>query len=173
MDTYKIVLEETTLEWVGYRGDTPENESHQGMISISKGELMMVGETITSGTFTIDMETIKETTDGAEEKESSRLVGHLGTEDFFNISSFPIAELVITGSQDKMAFGLLKVMGKEIEVQIPIEMNVENGSVSIASEFSVDFTALNLPGMQKEEESEEEEKISDKVNFSLRLSAKK
>ena len=163
----------TTLEWNGYKGTDPANDAHIGMISVSEGSIITEGTTVTGGSFKIDMNTMKETTEGANEEYSAKLIGHLGNEDFFSVESNPIAELNITGGEGNKVMGDLVVMGKTIPVEIPYEVNVEGDKANFTAEFEVDFSSLALPGMQMEEGGDINEKVSDKVNFTLRMSATK
>lgn len=163
----------TTLEWNGYKGTDPTNDAHIGMISVSEGSVITEGTKVTGGNFKIDMNTMKETTEGADPTYSEKLIGHLGNEDFFNVASFPVAELNITGAEDNKVMGDLNVLGKTVQVEIPYEINVEGDKANITAEFSVDFTSLALPGTQMEEGGDPNDKISDKVNFTLRMTVTK
>ncbi|MCB0476975.1 MAG: YceI family protein [Crocinitomicaceae bacterium] len=161
----------STVEWNGYKGDDPTNDAHLGMVSISEGSIVTEGTKITGGNFKIDMNTLKETTEGADPTYSEKLIKHLGNEDFFNVASFPVAELNITAAEDKKVMAELMVLGKSVPVEIPYEINVDGERASITAEFSVDFTSLGLPGTALEEGGDPADKISDKVNFTVRLAA--
>lgn len=163
----------TTLEWTGYKGDDPTADFHKGQITVTEGSLVTEGTKVTGGNFKIAMNTMTETTEGADPTYAEKLIKHLGNEDFFNIESFPIAELNITGAEENKVMGALKVMGKTIEVEIPYEVNVEGDKANFTSEFTVDFSSLALPGMQLEEGGEPKDKVSDKVNFTLRMTVTK
>lgn len=163
----------TTLEWNGYKGSDPANDAHMGMISVTEGSIITEGEKITGGNFKIDMASMKETTEGADPQWSEKLIGHLGNEDFFNVAANPMAEFNITGSEGNTVEGQLSVMGATIPVSIPFEMSAEGDKVNFTAEFPVDFSSLALPGMALEEGGDPNEKVSDKVNFTLRMTATK
>ena len=163
----------STLEWNGYKGTDPANDAHIGMISITEGSIETEGANITSGSFKIDMNTMKETTEGADPTYSEKLIGHLGNEDFFNVIEFPSAEFVITGSMDNKVMGDLNVMGKTIAVEIPYEVSMEGDKANFTAEFPVDFSSLMMPGTQMEEGGDVNETVSASVNFTLRMTASK
>jgi polyisoprenoid-binding protein YceI len=170
---YSIDAAASTLEWHGYEGSDPTTHFHNGTISITEGSVVMEGDKITGGEATINMASIAETTEGSEEDKRERLVGHLGNEDFFQVEAFPAATILITGVDGNNVNGTLTVLGKSVEVSIPAEINVDGESVSIASEFTVDFASLGIPGMTGEEGADPEEVVNSKVNFVLRLVANK
>ncbi|NJW54711.1 YceI family protein, partial [Salinimicrobium oceani] len=84
--TYEIDTTASTIEW---RGTKPTGE-HKGTIAIQDGTLSATREEITSGSVSIDMNSIKVTDEGIDDKDRTSLENHLkgtveGKEtDFFN-----------------------------------------------------------------------------------------
>jgi polyisoprenoid-binding protein YceI len=68
--------------------------SHEGTISLKSAGLIYEGKKLTGGSFVIDMTSITCTDLTGEYK--SNLEGHLKSDDFFSISNYPTANLVIT-----------------------------------------------------------------------------
>ncbi len=170
---YSVDPAATTLEWTGYEGNDPTTHFHTGVISVTEGSIIAEGTQITGGDFKIDMLSIQETTDGKPEEKKAKLVGHLGNEDFFQVEAHPTATFLITGVDGKNVSGQLNVLGKTLDITIPVEVNVEAESISVAAEFSVDMSSLGMPGLQAEEGADPEEVINSKVNFVLRLKGNK
>ena len=54
-DSYSVKVEESTILWEGFK----PTGSHNGVISISNGTLVANGNNVITGSFTIDMKTIK------------------------------------------------------------------------------------------------------------------
>ena len=81
----------STVKWTGAK----PTGSHSGTINISSGKLVFDHGKLVGGDFTIDMNTIQNT-DIESERKRNYLVDHLKNEDFFNVSQFPTAKLLIT-----------------------------------------------------------------------------
>lgn len=92
--------EKTTLLWLGEK----VTGEHSGTIKLKDGWLNWQDNRIVSGEFRVDMATIKDV-DG-----SSKLEGHLKSDDFFGTDKFPFSKLVITGS-DSFEKGTASVRG--------------------------------------------------------------
>ena len=78
---YTANVTESTIEWQGFK---PTGE-HHGTINIESGTLSMNGGTVESGTFLIDMNSLKDS------ERSERLEGHLKSPDFFDVAKYPSA----------------------------------------------------------------------------------
>jgi polyisoprenoid-binding protein YceI len=68
---------------------------HNGTIGIKEGSLNVEKGKITGGKVVIDMNSIVNT-DLTDPAWNAKLVGHLKTDDFFGVATFPTAELTIT-----------------------------------------------------------------------------
>ena len=130
---FKANVTESVIQWTGFK----PTGSHSGTIQIDSGNLTINEDQIESGTFTIDMTTIKDN-DGSE-----RLEGHLKSADFFDVESFARASFDITGYTVENGVntlsGNLKLKDVENNVTFPITM-VKNGTtVILTSEaFTID-----------------------------------
>lgn len=147
---------------------------HHGRVNVAKGEVMVDNGTITSGTVVIDMTTIKPQDDNYEDKEGSTaddLVGHLSSDDFFNISEHPTARLVITGMENGVLMGDMTIRGNTNPVKIEeVEIKEdENGMMHASGKFDIDrqkFGArFSMPVQEKV--------LSDKIKLSFDVKAKK
>ena len=91
VDPIKINTEKSTISWVGKK----IIGQHSGTISIKSGELIMDDEKLTGGSFVIDMSSLSvEDLKAGQGKE--KLEGHLNSDDFFGINTYPEATLSIT-----------------------------------------------------------------------------
>lgn len=87
----KTVNTETSkITWKGYK----VGGSHEGTIAIKSGTLEFEGDTLIGGSFIMDMNTIGATDLSGEYKE--KLDGHLKSDDFFGVATYPTASLIIT-----------------------------------------------------------------------------
>jgi len=89
--TFNADLETTSVKWIGKKvlGE------HYGYINLQKGSLKLKKGNIVEGTFVIDMESII-VTDIEDSDYNQKLVGHLKSDDFFGVSTYPTAKLEIT-----------------------------------------------------------------------------
>ena len=92
--TYNIVQDESSLMWTGREVST---SSHYGTINFTSGQFEIADGLISQGEFLVDMTsiTVQDLTGGSKE----RLEGHLRSDDFFSVESFPTAHLYISSSE--------------------------------------------------------------------------
>ncbi|GLB52126.1 hypothetical protein NBRC110019_11650 [Neptunitalea chrysea] len=81
---------ESTVTWKGYK----VTGSHEGTVDLKSGTLKFDDSKLTGGEFVIDMTTIGAT--DLEGDMKGKLDGHLKSDDFFGVSNYPTAKLVIT-----------------------------------------------------------------------------
>ena len=91
---YNIVQDESSLMWTGREVST---SSHYGTINFTSGQFEIADGLISQGEFLVDMTsiTVQDLTGGSKE----RLEGHLRSDDFFSVESFPTAHLYISSSE--------------------------------------------------------------------------
>ena len=170
---FSVDSENSTLEWTGFKAEKPDYK-HAGMVDVSSGNLSveMKGDEmkVTGGTFTVDLTTIREP--GAEDpKMEEKLVGHLSSPDFFNVSEYAKATFTAEShdAESNVVSGKLSVLGQDIPATIENpEMTMDGENLVIKADFSIDFSPLGMPGMQAKE-GKEEEKISETIKFSADL----
>ena len=124
--TYNIVKDESSLVWTGREVST---SSHYGSINFTSGQFEIADGLISQGEFLVDMTSInvQDLTGGSKE----RLEGHLRSDDFFSVESYPTAHLYISSSEvisngKWMVNGFLTI--KDISHPVLFEMaNTEDG----------------------------------------------
>ncbi|MGY3053474.1 polyisoprenoid-binding protein YceI [Pedobacter sp. UYEF25] len=137
---YKVDASKSSVTWIGRK----IAGSHNGTIVLKSGNLILNGNKLVGGRFTMDMSTIK------DEGGSKKLEGHLNSEDFFSTQKFPTSTFVITkvsgsGSEVTVA-GDLTIKGKTRPVVFPATVSINgNGSVSaLAGKILVDRTKYDV-----------------------------
>jgi polyisoprenoid-binding protein YceI len=90
-DTFQVDTTKSVINWVG---KTIANSKHTGTLKMSKGSVILDGNTLTGGEFTFDMKSIK-VTDLPPER-APRLEDHLKSDDFFDVEKFPQGSFKIT-----------------------------------------------------------------------------
>jgi polyisoprenoid-binding protein YceI len=129
----------TKLLWLGEK----VTGQHTGTIKLQSGWLTLQDNKITSGEFNIDMTSLKDS------ENSKMLEGHLKSDDFFGVTKYPVAKLVVNGSTpfDKgsgTVTGTLTIK----DITNPIEFKAtlqkkEEGSWLFAN-ITVDRTKYNI-----------------------------
>jgi len=167
---YTVDPAKSTITWIGKK----VTGSHNGTIALQSGTLNVDGKKVTGGTFTIDMNSIKDA-DG-----SAKLEGHLKADDFFGTAKFPTSTFVITkvaGSGAKLTVtGNLTIKGITKPVTFPATVAVnDDGTVSaLAGKITVDRTKYDIRyGSKSFFDSIGDKAIDDNFEIGVKLVAKK
>ncbi|MEL6393969.1 MAG: YceI family protein [Bacteroidota bacterium] len=173
--TYNVDIAASSIAWEGTK---KIGGGHNGNISIADGTLAVVDGKINNGVFTIDMATIINT-DLPEEKQGM-LVGHLSSEDFFEVETFPTAEFEIknvtpaSGRDDitHMITGNLTMKDSTRSVTIPalVEMTEEQISATTPA-FVIDRTEWGIQYGSGLLGLAEDEIINDNIGLQITLVA--
>ncbi len=169
---YQIDLTKSGVTWIGKK----VMGSHNGTIAVKEGSLNYNGQTITSGTFTIDINTISSLDLEGEKKQ--KLDNHLKSPDFFDVPQYPLATFKIKrvekGNDDKaVAIGSLTIKATTKEIRFPITMNVRDSRIEvIAKDIEIDRTQYGVMFASRSLKSTLGDKAIDdifKISFSLVL----
>ena len=117
-----VKLDQSTVVW---SGQMLGMYNHEGTINLTAGNVNMTGDQVTGGSFTIDMTSIMPTDnnfDPANGGTPEKLVGHLSSEQFFDVANHPTATFEINGNNEGSLIGSLTVRG------ISNEESIENVS---------------------------------------------
>lgn len=141
---YVLSPEKSNLEWLGKK----VTGEHTGTILIKKGNLLFDADQLVGGTFVVDMKSIV-CTDIKDEKYRTKLEGHLKSDDFFGVDSFPESEFKIT-TAEKMEDGNFKVKGnlsiKGISkaTELIISMHKESKAIHVSGKMIIDRSKYNI-----------------------------
>ncbi|WP_066220746.1 YceI family protein [Formosa haliotis] len=177
---YKIDVENSTIEWKGFK----PTGTHNGTINIDSGVLTTEGNTIQSGTVIIDMNTIVALDVEGDKKDN--LEAHLkgtveGKEgDFFNVTQFPSAAFEITGVSTNdagktMLSGNLSIRGIKKNVSFPVTVSTTDSTLSIVSDsFSIDRTLWGVNyGSKSVFDNLGDKFINDDIELKINVTANK
>lgn len=92
----KVDTSKSSVKWLGKK----VGGEHSGTIGIKEGNLEVSNGKVSGGKIVIDMKSIT-CTDLTDAEWNGKLVGHLKSDDFFGVESFPLSELVITKVETK------------------------------------------------------------------------
>jgi polyisoprenoid-binding protein YceI len=145
---YTIDAKSSTMKWIGEK----VIGKHWGTIKLQEGHLIR-NDNQTRGEFRIDMTTIK--VDDLKDAESNaKLLGHLKSEDFFNVDNYRIATFMldkITPYNPKpgenfyyWVSGKLTIKDITNEIRFPAQINFSENGFTANAEFTIDRTKWNI-----------------------------
>lgn len=144
---YKIDTQKSTIQWTGYH--LAKSYEHVGNVNIQSGSLALEDGKLSAGSFVIDMTSITNS-DLTDAGKNGKLVGHLKSDDFFNVEKYPTAKLIITQAND-VGNGKFKVMAdltiRGITKPIEFETMIEEGKddmIMASAEFNVERTQYEV-----------------------------
>jgi polyisoprenoid-binding protein YceI len=163
--TYTLDAEATTLGWKGdYEAD---GHSHNGTIKISEGTVVYNGDAFESGDFSVDMSTIADEDLPSPDKDT--LNAHLSGPYFFNAAQFPATKVTIKSVSDKDIKASVNVLGKDMEVTIPVKIKKTAEKITAKGKFSIDFADLKMGGMQPMDPKMPTAYVKSAITFDLNL----
>ncbi len=135
----------TTLNWRGFKKFI-ESE-HVGTIAVAGGEFQVAEGKVVGGKVTIDMNNIIDT-DLTDEGKNAYLVGHLKSDDFFDVANHPEATFEIVEVREaagegtnSVVVGNLTLRGTTNSIEFPANITVADNQVTFAAPtFSIDRT---------------------------------
>lgn len=141
--TYKVNVADSKVSWTGEK----IAGTHIGTINVSEGALEFDGDRLTGGSFVIDMNSIVDTDLQGEYKE--KLEGHLKSDDFFGVASYPTSQFKITGvkSTGKNKYditGDITIKGTTQKITFPAVIEVDGNKVTATSIITVDRSKFNV-----------------------------
>lgn len=167
----------SSIKWVGSKpgGD------HHGTIGIKEGNLTINGESVASGAFIIDMNSIKneDLTDG---KMNDMLVNHLKSVDFFDVATYPESSFAITkvepvsanDSISHMISGNLRMKDVEKNITFGAKITKEGDTYkAVTVPFTIDRTQWNVKYGSKSLFAELKDNIvNDNIELQITIVAK-
>jgi polyisoprenoid-binding protein YceI len=142
--TYKAVVAESEITWSGSR----PGKTHDGTLAISDGNFVFEDGKLASGSFTLNMTTIK-VADIKPGKMNDKLVTHFNSADFFDVTNHPKGSFLITGSEVKdgktIVTGKLTIKGITNDVSFSADVSTKDDTVVLKSdEFKIDRTKWDI-----------------------------
>lgn len=169
----EIDLDRSTVAWEG----TKVTGKHDGTIGLKSGELYLVDNQLVGGNIVIDMQQIT-VLDLEDPETNARLQGHLESDDFFSVATFPEAtfemaqlvkhEDVSEGEPNYTIKGNLTIKDITHAVSFPAHVEVHDEMLTARADFDLDRTQWDVRfGSGRFFEDLGDNMIHD--NFNLRL----
>ncbi|MDP2176778.1 MAG: YceI family protein [Bacteroidota bacterium] len=141
-DSFSLDVTNSVINWEG----SSLSGSHNGTLTLKEGFLKSKDGQIVSGSFVLDMASIKDL-DLVDVTKNGYLVGHLNDTDFFDTKKFPIGTFEITsiekiendslGNNHKIS-GNLTLKGISKNISFPANVNISETSISAKGEVVID-----------------------------------
>ncbi|MBX3044272.1 MAG: YceI family protein [Candidatus Kapabacteria bacterium] len=174
---YAVDSKASNLKWTGEK----VLGKHWGTVQIKTGEMKKTGSNFT-GTFTIDMTTIK-VDDLKDEATNAKLLGHLKSDDFFsvdkhNTSTFKLKSIKdYTPKKDEKGkhwvTGELTIKGITHEIGFPAEINFDGNGFKANANFTINRAKWDIRyGSGSFFDNLGDKAISDDIKFELSLAGK-
>lgn len=140
---YKVLVDQSTVEWVGKK----VTGQHNGTVTLKSGNLKYDQGQLVGGTFEIDMTTIDNSDLTGEWKD--KLVGHLKSDDFFGVNTYPTAKFVITqvvpqGSNKYKVIGDMTIKENTNEIQFIANTEEDGNTIISTANIIIDRSKYNV-----------------------------
>ncbi len=176
VNVQQINTKESSIGWIG----TKPTGQHNGTFKLKSGKVSMKDDLLVGGEFIIDMNSIS--VDDLEGEMGANLRGHLISDDFFKIKTFPTGKFVITGlrvikdaDKDKTKFkgathtvlGNLELLGVTKNIEFPARIFVSEKSFEAEADFNINRTDWGI--IYGNDESLGDKFIRPEVNIKLNI----
>lgn len=164
--SFKVDTTASKVEWVA----TKVTAHHSGTLNVKSGELIVQDGNITGGNFVLDMTSIAVTGPrDADSKANEKLLGHLKSADFFDVTANPEATFTITSvtpftgtvkdsadprqeSIDKYKVtnpthtvsGNLTIKGVTKNITFPAQLTITGNSADAMAKFNINRQDWNI-----------------------------
>ena len=139
----KVDTEASAVKWVGKK----VTGQHSGSIGLKGGRLEMEDGQLTGGLFTIDMTSIN--CEDLSGDSKGNLEGHLKSDDFFGVETFPTATFVITravpqGPGKYKVVGNMTIKNTTEEIQFPATVEEKDGKYVATADLTIDRSKFDI-----------------------------
>jgi polyisoprenoid-binding protein YceI len=172
-EVYLVDTLTSVIEWIGA---TPGNYQHNGTIRLSAGQFTVSNNQLTSGKFTININSIANLDQTGKDK--TNLEGHLKNEDFFEVEKFPFGSFEITAvrsdSTGEKILGNLTLKQKTNAIEIPVKLKIDEKFVLAETPtFTIDRTKWGIVYNSGIIGTIKDDLINDEISLKLKIVASK
>ena len=115
---------------INWTGEMMGMYSHNGDVKLKSGNVVMTDGMISGGSFVADLATINPLDENyGEDNPKEKLVGHLGSPDFFDVANNPEASFEITSAGEGTITGNLTIRGNTHEETVTDVSMTEEGDI--------------------------------------------
>ena len=137
----KVDVSASSIKWTGSQ---ISGKSHFGSLKFKTGNITIKDNVVESGVFVVNMTSLS--VDDLEGRGKKSLEGHLNSDDFFSVESFPTSSLRIdsgtkTGPNSYDVLGTLTIKGISQEVNFSLNLGENN---SAGAKLTFDRSKFNV-----------------------------
>jgi polyisoprenoid-binding protein YceI len=141
---FELVSAKSNIDWTGKK----VTGAHNGTIDIKAGTLTLNDGKLNGGNFVIDTTSIK-ILDITDPDTNAQFAGHLASEDFFAIDSYPEATFIITGTNlvdgnNYLVTGNLTIKGITHPLSFVAYVTTTADSITASGKIIVDRTKYEM-----------------------------
>ena len=173
-----IDTQASVIEWLGQK---ITGSGHNGVISVGEGEIYVYDGKIWGADVVIDMNSIV-VVDIIDPDRNARLQGHLESDDFFSVATFPTANMQVVrleaiegaadGQPNYRVSGNLTIKGITHTLVFPATISHSEGLISIFADFDFDRSLYDARfGSGRFFENLGDNLINDDINIKLNIVA--
>lgn len=180
-EKYAVDVANSAIYWLGKK----PGKDHNGIVRLRDGEVIVNGDQVVGGRFTIDFTTIDniDLKEKGDMKGHNKLTTHLKSDDFFGVEKYPTGTFVVTnitqkngpGGANAEVTGNLTIKGKTNRETFPAKINVSDNKVTAEASFKVDRSKYDVRYGSKTffPDKAVNDLIDDEIEIDLKLVANK
>ena len=139
----KVDVSKSVVNWTGKK----VTGEHHGTIAIKEGNLEETNGKVTGGKIVMDMPSIADQ-DLTDAGMNAKLIGHLKSDDFFGVTTFPTSELVInkveSNGNSQTFTGDLTIKGVTHPVTFAVTSSIDGKNTVYKGTLAVDRSKYNV-----------------------------
>lgn len=189
-EKWNLNIPDSKIEWIG----TKVTGYHTGTVPIKSGELYVNNTDVTAGRFVMDVANMNISPVKGDTSGNARLLGHLKSADFFDVSQYPEATFELTGvkpytggplkdtadeRQDEISeykvtdpthtiSGNLTMKGVTKNIEFPARITVSGNTAEAVAKFNIDRKNWGIVY-----EGKKDDLIRDAVHLGISIKATK
>ncbi|HET9744146.1 MAG TPA: YceI family protein [Chitinophagaceae bacterium] len=189
-EKWNLNVSDSKIEWIG----TKVTGYHTGTVPIKSGELYVNNNNVTSGKFVMDVANMNVSGPKGDTTGNAKLLGHLKSADFFDVSKYPEAMFEVTGvksyeggpiqdtvdeRQDEISeykvtdpthiiSGNLTMKGITKNIEFPARITVSGNQAEAVAKFNIDRKNWGIVY-----EGKKDDLIRDAVHLGISIKATK
>jgi len=136
---FNILNAQSNIDWVGKK----VTGAHNGTIAIKEGEIVLNDGQLSGGKFIIDTTSIR-ILDVTDPDTNAQFAGHLASDDFFSIETYPEATLEITAVSGNHVEGALTIKGITHPVGFDTVIQVNGDLLTATGQLIIDRTKYGI-----------------------------
>ena len=147
--TYLVKTADSKVNWLASK----VTAQHPGTIKLTEGKFVVNNGVVTSGKFTIDMNTITVNDPNMDAENTGKLTGHLKSDDFFDVANYPTGTFEVVscvpaqGEVDvtHRLTGNLTLKGITKSITIPANIVISETMVqAVSPQFTINRQEWNM-----------------------------